>query len=65
MKWSWSYIAQYIIEKEYDGYVDWDEEFFICPECDEPVYKCDYPYIDLGMLCPICETKLEEDEEDD
>ena len=63
MKWSWYYVAQYIIEQAYDGFVDWDEEYFICPDCGEPVYKCDYPYIDLGMTCPICETKIEEDEE--
>ena len=65
MKWSWSYVAQYIIEKEYNGYVDWDEEFFICPKCHGQVYKRDYPYIGLGMIDHFCETKLEENKEND
>ena len=39
MKWSWYYVAQYIIEPVYGGYVDWEEEFFECPECGEPIYK--------------------------
>ena len=64
MQWSWYYVAQYIIEKD-GGYVDWAEEFFVCPECNELIYKCDYPYIDLGMICPVCEIKIEEDEEND
>ena len=59
MKWSWDYVAKQV-EEIYGTYVDWDEVFYICPECDEPVYKCDYPYIDLGMVCPICENEIEE-----
>ena len=55
MKWSWYYVAQYIIEAEYGGYVDWEEEFFECPECGAPIYKRDYPCIDIGMICPVCE----------
>ena len=64
MKWSWYYVSQYIIEED-GGYVDWDEEFFICPKCNGLVYKRDYPCIDLRMICPICETKIEENEEND
>ena len=60
MNWSWDYVARYI-EKNYDTLVDWEEEFFICPECGEPIYKCDYPYIDLGMICPVCEVEIEEE----
>lgn len=56
-------MAQHIIEPVYGGYVDWDEEFFLCPECGEPIYKCDYPYIDMGMICPVCEIMVEEEEE--
>ena len=63
MKWSWYYVAQHIIEPVYGGYVDWEEEFFECPECGEPIYKCDYPYIDIGMICPVCEF-IDESEED-
>ena len=32
-----------------------------CPECGEPIYKCDYPYIELGMICPVCEAMIEEE----
>lgn len=64
MKWSWYYVAQYIIEPVYGGYVDWEEEFFECPECGEPIYKCDYPYIDIGMICPVCEFMDESGEEE-
>ena len=51
--WSWQYVATFV-ERDYGAYVDWDEEFFECPECGEPIYKCDYPYISLGMICPVC-----------
>lgn len=34
----WEKLAK-AVEKEYGCQVDWDEEFFICPECGEPVYK--------------------------
>ncbi len=61
MAWSWQYVATFV-EKDYGSYVDWDEEFFICPECGEPIYKCDYPYIDSGMICPVCEVMVDEEE---
>jgi hypothetical protein len=60
MVWSWEYVASFV-EKDYGGYVNWDEEFFNCPECGEPIYKCDYPYISLGMICPVCEAMIEEE----
>ena len=62
MVWSWRYVATFV-EEDYSGYVDWDEEFFLCPECSEPIYKCDYPYISMGMICPVCETIVDEEEE--
>ena len=61
MIWSWQYVATFV-EEDYSGYVDWDEEFFLCPECGEPIYKCDYPYISMGMICPVCEIMVEEEE---
>lgn len=59
MKWSWEYVARYFVYME-GGYVDWEEEYYICPECEEPIYKCDYPIIDVGMICPVCEAEVEE-----
>ena len=62
MKWSWYYVAQNIVEQVYGGYVDWDEEYFECPKCGEHIYRCDYPHIDLCMICPVCELMIEEEE---
>lgn len=57
------------IEEVYGEFVDWDEKFYICPECDEPVYKCDWDESDLSrFLCPICEdgnVDAWDDDEDD
>lgn len=44
------------VEKEFGGFVDWDERFYNCPECGEPIYKCDWEDGDLGeFICPVCE----------
>ena len=44
------------VEEVYGGYVDWEEAFYICPECGEPVYKCDWDEDELTkFLCPVCE----------
>ena len=45
----------HLVEDTYGGYVDWEEEFYICPECGEPVYSCDWSNHELFKeLCPIC-----------
>ena len=54
---TWEEIA-FELEKDYGVYVDWDERFFICPECGEPVYECDWDADDL-MCCPICDFPWE------
>lgn len=59
MKWSWTYVATFL-ERDYGAYVDWEEEYYICPECGEPIYKCDYPHMELRMMCPVCESMIEE-----
>jgi formylmethanofuran dehydrogenase subunit E len=56
---SWDYVAD-IIDKDYGGYVDYEEKFYICIECGEPIYECDYGRIDDGMLCPVCEFTEED-----
>lgn len=44
-----------IVEKIYGGYVDWEERFYECPECGEPIYECDWTAEDLEKeLCPVC-----------
>ena len=48
-------------QEVYGIYVDWDEEFFICPECGEPLYKIDFEDHDW-LECPICEFDWEDEE---
>lgn len=48
-----------IVEETYGTFVDWDEKFFICPECGEPIYESDW---DDELLddCPVCGFEWEE-----
>ena len=50
---SWYKTAKYC-EKEYGIQADWEEGFFICPECGEPIYECDWEDEEF-LFCPICE----------
>ena len=50
---SWEQAALHC-EKTYGVFVDWDEEFFICAECGEPIYKVDWEDEEL-LACPVCE----------
>lgn len=44
------------VEDIYGGYVDWEERFYECPECGEPIYECDWSNHELFKhLCPVCE----------
>lgn len=46
--------------------VDWGEGFYVCPECDEPIYNCDWSEAELKeCICPICGFVDGEDEEDE
>ena len=57
-------------ERNYGTLYDRDEEFFICPECGEPIYKDDWRDNDFFLgnppfnwkephyYCPICENHL-------
>ena len=57
---TWEENAQYA-NRIYGSPVDWNERFYICPECEEPVYECDWTDEELrANLCPICEFKEEE-----
>lgn len=49
----WEKMAKYC-EEEYGVFVDWEERFFICPECGEPIYECDWEEDEL-RACPVCE----------
>lgn len=54
-----------IVESTYGGFVDWDERFYNCPECGEPIYECDWSSSELLDLCPICGFTDEEEEEEE
>ena len=44
--------------------VDYEERYFTCPECGEPIYESDYPIIHFGhgtMKCPVCEEEISYD----
>ena len=58
---NWQETAHYC-EIVYGIYVDWEERFFHCPECDEPIYECDWGNHEWTM-CPVCEFEWEECEE--
>ena len=47
----------YIIETLINGgEVNWEERYYICPECGELVYERDWDESTLAAhLCPICE----------
>ena len=65
---AWERIARYVSE-EYSVLVDWNEEMFICPECGEPIYKCDWQEDDYFLghkfnnaaYCPVCEEIIMEE----
>lgn len=48
------------VETVYGGFVDWEERFYNCPECGEPIYECDWTAEELETLCPVCGFEDEE-----
>ena len=55
----WEALANYC-QETYGIYVDWDERFFMCPNCEEPIYEYDWFHPDMFkheylIECPICE----------
>lgn len=57
MAWTWELAADYAKEV-YWVQVDEEDRFFICPECGEPIYECDWADSDY-MHCPICDFNIE------
>lgn len=53
---TWNEAAK-MCEIIYGVYVNWEEWFFICPECGEPIYECDFNEFDTY---PICEFEWED-----
>ena len=50
------YVNAKTVEQDYGGYVDWEERFYNCPECGEPIYEEDWTDEDfVKFICPVCE----------
>ena len=61
----WEANAKYV-EETYGAHVDWEERFYECPECGEPVYESDWGVNELtDFLCPICEFSDNDAEEEE
>ena len=52
----WSEVAK-VVENDFGMQVDWEERFFVCPECGEPLYAEDWPECNWDT-CPICEFEF-------
>ena len=52
-----------IVEEDYDCLVDYEERFYLCPYCGEPIYEADWSEEILeDFICPIGEDEDKEDE---
>ena len=54
------YDAAALCEDVYDTMVDYDEEYFVCPDCGELIYKVDWWGRSNWHNCPICEFDWED-----
>lgn len=60
---NWDKIA-HLIEVNYGSLIDWDDRFFYCPECHEPIYEDEWADLDFlngnnNFICPVCESVIE------
>lgn len=55
---TWKQAANSVAEV-YGCLVNYEEGFFICPECGEPIYSCDWQDHDFNT-CPVCEFEMED-----
>lgn len=63
MKDVWEKVA-HLVEANYGCQVDWEEWFFVCPICGEPIYECDWADSDFingdeDFMCPVCESIID------
>ena len=70
-KTNWSTVA-ICVEDIYGGIVDWDEEYFVCPDCGEPIHADDFSDFEVipaarttinqedkeYYICPVCGSPL-------
>lgn len=51
---AWETNAHYV-EETFGAFVDFDEGFYHCPACEEPIYEVDWDEDELKhCICPIC-----------
>ena len=58
----WNEVAK-VVENDFGVQVDWEEKFFVCPDCGDVIYECDFnkdSVLALGY-CPICGAALTEE----
>lgn len=63
---SWEYVAP-LMGDIFGVFVDMEERFFHCPDCDEPILEEDYSVFDVVededgdeyVMCPVCEEVWE------
>ena len=52
-----------MVEADYGQYVNWEERFYNCPECGEPIYESDWSATELvDAICPVCGFDEESEE---
>lgn len=55
---TWYKAAEYC-EVIFGSFVNWDEGFFICPECADCVLRSDWEKNHINWnVCPICECNF-------
>lgn len=51
----WEQVAR-MAHMNFGVYIDWEERFYLCPECGEPIYEVDWSDEELlDHFCPICQ----------
>lgn len=54
------------VRDTYGAHVDWEDRFYECPTCGEPIYENDWSERELKQyFCPICCDHDWDDEEED
>lgn len=61
-RYDWNEFAE-AVQSVYGGEVDFEEEYARCPECNDPIFKYDWPNHNFAT-CPVCEWNIKEDMND-
>lgn len=54
MNWHWGYVANYIEDSYGEEYLNWDEHYFICPNCGTRIYQSDWQNHNDWEVCSNC-----------